>query len=208
MTNLRAAFHHQLARTGCIVLLVTPALACASDNPPVPGPIAVPSVDVVARRDQPLDNVDHKAVKDARTAAVADGVTTALALSSGAMEMNPLVSTSPLGLLALTGAKIGLMNFAKTLPEQDKRMVLKTSTALWSGAAVNNLMVLMAAPTPLAVVAGVLVGVLSWRHSSNRYAQADRTLAGRAQVAPVVAERPVSERPDFAYMQAATYANP
>jgi hypothetical protein len=206
MTKLRAALHHHLARTACTVLLATPALACATDNPPIPEPSAPPSVEVVANRDKPRDDLEHKAVKDARTAAVADGVTTALALSSGAMEMNPLVSTSPLGLIALTGAKIGLVNFAKTLPEQDKRMVLKTSTALWSGAAVNNLMVLMAAPTPLAVVAGVLVGVLSWRHSSNRYEEADRALAAHAQPAPVVAERLVRDRPDFTYVQVAADA--
>jgi hypothetical protein len=206
MANLRAALQHQLARTGCIVLLVTPALACATDNPPVPEPHVNFTVEVAATRDQLLDNVETKAVKNARTAAVADGVTTALALSSGAMEMNPLISTSPLGLIALTGAKIGLVSFAKTLPEKDKRMVLKSSTALWSGAAVNNLLVLMAAPTPLAVVVGVVVGVLSWRQSNAKYEDADRALAAREQAAPVAP--PDSESLVVAYVPAATYANP
>jgi hypothetical protein len=203
MTNLSAALHYHLARTACIVLLVTPALARATDNPPVPEPEPSLTVEVVASREQSIDQVEKKIVKDARTAAVADGVTTALALSAGAMEMNPLVSTSPLGLIALTGAKIGLVNFARTLPEQDKRMVLKTSTALWSGAAVNNLLVLMAAPTPLAVVAGVLVGVLSWRHTSSRYEEVDRALAAVEQAAPVV-----GARLDVAFVPAETYANP
>lgn len=180
MTNLRAALQHHLARTVSVVLLVTPALACA-DNLAVAEPRASLSVEIVGARDKPLDQAHQKAVENARAAAVADGISTALALSAGAMEMNPLISTSPLGLIALTGAKIGLVNFAKTLPENDKRTVLKTTSAIWGGAAVNNLLVLMSAPAPLAVVAGVVAGVLAWRHTSKRYKAADRALAAAGQ---------------------------
>ncbi|HEX9174486.1 MAG TPA: hypothetical protein VF861_17690 [Telluria sp.] len=180
MTNLRAALHRHLASTACAVLLVTPALACAADELPLPEP-AGQSVEIKGTRATTVEQVQRKAVDNARAAAVADGLSTALALSSGAIEMNPLVATSPLGLLALTGAKIGLVNFAKTLPEHERRTVLKASGAIWGGAAVNNLLVLMAAPTPVAVVAGVVVGVLSWRHTARAYAAADRALAEAGQ---------------------------
>lgn len=192
MTNLRAALHHHLASTACAVLLVTPALACATDNEPVAEPRAPVSVEVVGAREKAVAKVERKAVANARAVAAADGISTALALSAGAIEMNPLISTSPLGLIALTGAKIGLVNFARTLPEHDRRLVLKTSTAIWGGAAVNNLLVLAAAPTPLAVVAGVVVGVLSWRHTSKAFKEADRALAQAAEAgeaAPVLNEK-------------------
>jgi hypothetical protein len=181
MLNLRAALHHHLARSAAILLFVTPGLfACATVAPE-----AQHSPEAVATPEQQLDRIDNNAVK----AAVADGVSTGLALSAGAIEMNPLISTSPIGLIALTGAKIGLVKYAETLPEQQKRLVIKTSTAIWGGAAVNNLMVLMAAPTPLAVIAGVLVGVISWRHTSNAYEAVDRAIAAREQASPVDGER-------------------
>lgn len=64
--------------------------------------------------------------KHAMPAAMADGISTGLAISSGALEMNPLISTSPAGLIALTGAKIGLVKRTDRLPEAEKRLVIKT----------------------------------------------------------------------------------
>jgi hypothetical protein len=185
MTNLRAALHHHLASTACAVLLVTPALAGAADTLPPPESGASQSVEIKGSRASTVEQVQRKALDNARAAAVADGVSTALALSTGAVETNPLIATSPLGLLALTGAKIGLVNFARTLPEHERRTVLKASGAVWGGAAVNNLLVLMAAPTPVAVLAGVVAGVLSWRHTAHAYAAADRALAEAGQATPL-----------------------
>lgn len=113
----------------------------------------------------------------ATTAAVADGVTTAMALSAGAVEMNPLVATSPVGLLALTGLKIGLVQFSETLPEEEKRTVMKTTSALWGGAAVNNLLVLLAAPPPISIVAGLVTGFALWNQMEEKYEKADQAIA-------------------------------
>lgn len=125
----------------------------------------------------------------AYTAAVADGITTGIGLTAGAVEMNPLVSPSPLGVLAMTGLKIGLIKYAETLPEQDKRTALKTGSAIWSGAAINNLLVLAAAPTPLSILAGVMMGVATWMHMDSQYQEQDRLAALRAtQPLPVAAE--------------------
>jgi hypothetical protein len=111
-------------------------------------------------------------------AAIADGVTTNLALSVGAVETNPLILTSPLGLVALTGMKIGLVKFAATLPESEKRFTLKSSSAIWGGAAVNNLIVLLA-PPPFPIIAGLIMGIATWMNMGSRYEKEDQLLAAR-----------------------------
>ncbi|MDB5747934.1 MAG: hypothetical protein JWP72_2782 [Massilia sp.] len=194
MPNLCAALKHHLARTAAAVLLVAPTLTgCATGNPPALAPQDIAS-EAAPSPEKRIERLD----KNATHAAVADGISTGLALSAGAIEMNPLISTSPVGLIALTGAKIGLLKFADRLPEPQKRLVIKTSSSVWGGAAVNNLMVLMAAPTPVAIAAGVVAGVLWWRHSARVYERADREIAARQQVLP----------PDAGRVEVATLAQP
>lgn len=164
MSKLSTVFEHHLARTAAIVLIAAPALAgCASTNPASP-----------EKRIERLD-------KNAMQSAVADGVSTGLALSAGGLEANPLAATSPLGIVALTGAKIGLVKFADTLPENEKRLVIKTTSAVWGGAAINNLMVMMSAAPAVAIGAGVVAGVMWWVHSTKVYDQADREIAAREE---------------------------
>jgi hypothetical protein len=177
MPNLCAALQLHLARTLATVLLVAPTLVgCATGNPLSRAP-----EDIVGETPPPPEKRIARLDKNAMQAAVADGVSTGLALSASAAEMNPLISTSPLALVALTGAKIGLVKFADRLPENQKRLVIKTSGAVWGGAAINNLMVLMAVPSPVAIAAGVAAGVMWWRHSTRVYEQADRDIAARQQ---------------------------
>lgn len=177
------ALYRRLARIATACLLVAPALvACATGSlqaraPQEPANVSAPSAE------ERIERLDRNAVQ----AAVADGVTTGLAISAGALEMNPLVSTSPAGLLALTGAKIALVNYADRLPEDEKRMVIKTSSSLWTGAAVNNLMVLLSVPSPAAIAVGMVAGVLWWQHSSRVYERADREIAARRETPPVEA---------------------
>jgi hypothetical protein len=135
----------------------------------------------------------------AMKAAVADGVTTGFAIASGAVEMNPLVSPTPLGLVALTGVKIAVVKYADRMPEDQKRTVMKTSSAVWGGAAVNNLMVLVAAPPPLPIIAGLAMAYLGWRHMTRGYEEYDRIVAAQAKPAPAAARvacnaEPVPER--------------
>jgi hypothetical protein len=120
----------------------------------------------------------------AMKAAVADGVTTGFALASGAVEMNPLVSPTPLGLVALTGVKIAVVKYADHMPEDQKRTVMKTSSAVWGGAAVNNLMVLVAAPPPFPIIAGLAMAYIGWRHMTRGYEEYDRLVAAQAKPAP------------------------
>lgn len=139
----------------------------------------MPAVNVAATAPQPPES-DVYVPKVAMSAAIADGVTTGIALAGGAVEMNPMVPTSPLGLIGLTGAKIMLVNYASTLPEQEKRTVLKTTTGLWGGAAANNLLVLLGAPPPIPLFAGAVIGVMAWRHADKKYAESDRLAALQA----------------------------
>lgn len=181
---------HQLVRTAGIVLLISPTLAYAASEPePEPAEPKIAAVFSVDVAPDEIDKVDNTAIR----AAVADGITTGLALSAGALETNPLISTTPLGLLALTGAKIALVKYAETLPEQEKRMVVKLSSSLWGGAAVNNLLVLLAAPTPLSLLAGLLMGFYTWRQTGEAYEAADRAIAARALPPPARDEPAVVE---------------
>lgn len=134
-----------------------------------------PQLDLSGPPSEPSITPESSAI----AAAIADGVTTNLALSVGAVEANPLIYTSPMGLVALTGMKIGLVKYAETLPESEKRLTLKSSSALWGGAAVNNLMVLFAAPPPFPVIAGVIMGIATWMNMGRRYENEDQVLAAR-----------------------------
>jgi len=113
----------------------------------------------------------------AMAAAVTDVMTTGLAVAGGAVEMNPLVSTTPLGLLALAGTKIGFVKYVGTLPEPEKRVALKSSSSIWGGAAVNNIAVYLAAPPPFPVIAGLIMGFATWNGMSNNYETADKKVA-------------------------------
>ena len=112
-------------------------------------------------------------------AAVADGLTTNLALSAGAVESNPTISASPIGLIALTGIKIGLVKYSETLSEPEKRLTLKSTSAIWGGAAINNIAVYLAAPPHVPLIAGLFMGIATWINMGNKYEQADVTLAAR-----------------------------
>ncbi|QOY96375.1 hypothetical protein IM543_11450 [Massilia sp. UMI-21] len=184
MPNQCTAPYRHLARMAATVLLVVPALVgCATGRGPssaAPDLAGWAEPCAEQRSKIRLERLD----KHAMQAAMADGISTGLAISSGALELNPLIATSPAGLIALTGAKIGLVKLADKLPEDEKRLVIKTSGALWSGAAVNNPAVLLSASPPVAIAAGVVAGVLWWRHSTRVYEGADREIAARSEAPP------------------------
>ncbi|MEI6759006.1 MAG: hypothetical protein WCO22_01015 [Betaproteobacteria bacterium] len=110
-------------------------------------------------------------------AAVADGLTTSLGLSVGAVEANTAISTSPIGLIALTSLKIGLLKFSDNLAVPEKRLVLKSASSVWGGAAINNIAVYMAAPQPIPIIMGVIMGVVTWLSVEDKYHMEDILLA-------------------------------
>lgn len=174
----------------------TPNQAVASIGPNADKVMqAAPATPVVAQ----TENGKNRAM----ASAVADGVTTGIALSVGAIETNPLIATSPIGLVALTGAKLGLVKYADTMPQDDKRLTLKSTSAIWGGAAVNNVMVLLAAPPPFPIIAGLIMGIATWTHMGSEYEKEDLLAAARAKE---FAEKEEQE-PTTALVQAASPGN-
>lgn len=98
------------------------------------------------------------AEQTAQAAAAADGASTAIALSTGAVEANGLMPSSPVGILAVTAVKMALPRLARDMEPETRHTVLVATTGLYGGAAVSNLLIAAGAATPVGLVAGVLSG--------------------------------------------------
>ena len=97
-----------------------------------------------------------------KQAALADNVSTVVALDQGLPELNPL------GFPATVVIKILVIEWAKTQPETDRRFVETSATALWSGAAVNNVVAVIGGGSLLSPAVGVVAAVLLWSKVSNK----------------------------------------
>ncbi len=102
----------------------------------------------------------------AHQATAVDAATTAIGVSSGiATEVNPLISSAPvfLGLMATRVVGVELIN---KLDEPQRTDTLTSFNSIWWGVNISNILVLLAAPTPVGLVAGAMVGVGLWNSSS------------------------------------------
>lgn len=123
---------------------------------------------------QPSFKSGEAAKSQARLSAFADGASTMLGLANGLVELNPIMPVSPLGIAMVTAGKMGLANWADTLPEADRAETLRTMSATFGGAAVNNLLTLVAGATPLGLIGGVIAGVYFWNDTNDKLkAEAD-----------------------------------
>jgi hypothetical protein len=104
------------------------------------------------------------------SAAVADGVTTRVAISAaGAAETNPLITPTPAGLVLVTALKLGLAHRVDQAKDPEaRRLGHNMMSATWGGASVNNLLVVAGATPAVAIVAGIGAGIALWRESDNR----------------------------------------
>lgn len=197
------SFRWTLQKTAQTSLLFVPLLCAAAGREEAPPPriaapvsevselgkaLAVPSAPLSAEQLAELKSLNGvsaeaeptesaKVENNAVVAALADGVTTKLALAAGGIEGNALAAGFPLGLVALTGAKVLIVKLADKLPEEDKRTVIKSASAAWGGAALNNVLVALAAPPPFPIIAGIVTGIIAWRHTANQYENQDRLAA-------------------------------
>ena len=91
-------------------------------------------------------------------AAVADGITTHLGLSVGAVEINPLLGPHPslLAILGITTLKIWYSESIKD-NENDQKII----TGIWAGGAANNLAIIAGVGNP--IIIGIAVGVYFWK---------------------------------------------
>lgn len=96
-------------------------------------------------------------------AALADGATTAAALSAGSIvEANPLMPAGIGGILAVTGIKCGMAAWANEMPEPQRTEALNTQEAAFGGAAVANLAILLTHSNPLGWAVGIGYGLYRW----------------------------------------------
>lgn len=101
----------------------------------------------------------------ARAAAVADSVSTYLAIAAGGAEMNPLVSTSPMGLVVLAGMKLGFVELADHMEPAKRATTLRTVSAVWGGVSVSNILLALSVSPPVAAVVAVASGLTIWSRS-------------------------------------------
>jgi hypothetical protein len=102
--------------------------------------------------------------EDAEKAAIADGLTTLGGLALGAAEANPL------GLVTLL-AKAPMLARVKKLPQDEQAEWHATYSAMWGGAAANNLCIVGAILTggalaPVCPVVGIAWGMKKWNASA------------------------------------------
>ena len=89
----------------------------------------------------------------AKAAALADGATTLIGVTSGALvELNPIIGNNPTSIIAFTVLKVGVSDHLS----DGSANVAKS---IWGGASINNLSLLLGASPPVAIVLGVFSGI-------------------------------------------------
>lgn len=102
----------------------------------------------------------------ARNAGIADGVSTGAALLAGGTELNPI------GPVLAIAVKPLLLAYAKTQPPERQVAYFSAFSALWSGAAANNVCVTVSlltggSFTPACVAIGVAWGARTWNGTES-----------------------------------------
>ena len=102
----------------------------------------------------------------AAASALLDGLTTALSLAHGGIELNPLIGALPdTGLLAaLTLCKMLAAFVALGTPAMFRVTFLTGAIAVWGGVSVNNILVATILPDPVPLIGGTLASLclLAW----------------------------------------------
>jgi hypothetical protein len=79
-------------------------------------------------------------------------------LANGGSEVNPLIGSNPVAVVVVGIAKIALVDYVKDREEYAGK--IKFLTGLWSVGAVNNILLLIGAATPVALLGGVAGGII------------------------------------------------
>ncbi|HEX7890347.1 MAG TPA: hypothetical protein VF522_13380 [Ramlibacter sp.] len=104
--------------------------------------------------------------EQARNAAVADGVSTAVGLALGAAEMNPL------GPVLAVGMKVVALNYVDKLPDVEQPEANAMMASVWSGFSANNVCITAAILTgggfaPACVALGLGWGMKTWKDTEQ-----------------------------------------
>lgn len=111
-------------------------------------------------------NAEEGLQQSAQRAAAVDTGSTALGLAAGAVELNPV------GPVLTLGGKYLFMKYAETLPDNQRASAYAGASAIWGGAAANNLCVTAAilsggAFAPACIVVGLAYGAHAWQRSAH-----------------------------------------
>jgi hypothetical protein len=114
--------------------------------------------------------------EQARTGAVADGVSSVLGVATGAIAVNPLFPLADLGVKAAT------LQYAERLPETERPGAYAFAAATWQGGAATNACATASALSggsllPACVAVGMAWGLKTWNESAR-----ERRLAERCDV--------------------------
>lgn len=105
--------------------------------------------------------------KRAQEAVIADTATTVVGLNAGLVESNHLINTSPISLLAVTMAKLALVDYVAEDTSEQGKTNLRILTGVWGAASVNNLMAIAGASGPLAIVIGIISGIIFYNQPES-----------------------------------------
>lgn len=104
--------------------------------------------------------------EQAHTATALDAATTAAGVLGGsAIEANPLIS-SPAAFAGLLIARTVGVEIANQMPEPQRTEVLTGWSSIWWGAGVSNLVVLLAASSPVGLAAGAMFAAGWWQSTA------------------------------------------
>jgi hypothetical protein len=103
-------------------------------------------------------------VEDAKTRAsavsIADAVTTAVALSNGARDLNPIIGSNPSMIIPITAFKFFIIDKIATSNDSDavKKIKLDFITSIWGAASINNFLILAGVSSPASLLLGIFSG--------------------------------------------------
>ena len=71
-----------------------------------------------------------------------------------------LVESNPLGVVGSTVLKAVALAYTEDLPKEKQQKFDNKAGAVWSAAAVNNVMAILGASTPISIIIGVISGIV------------------------------------------------
>jgi hypothetical protein len=112
-------------------------------------------------------------VEDAKNRAsvvsITDAVTTLVALSNGAKDLNPIIGSNPSMVIPITAFKFFVIDTVATSndPDNVKKNKLNFITSVWGGASINNFLVLMGYTNPTCILVGIVGGYMIYNTVSD-----------------------------------------
>jgi hypothetical protein len=98
-----------------------------------------------------------------------DAITTAIALSKGGVDLNPLIGSNQIMIVPITLLKVGIINHiaSEDIPDKDKKNKLDFVTSVWGGASINNFLILLGVSGPAPLLIGAMSGYMMYGNFSE-----------------------------------------